>query len=76
MTPQEIFDYKTQWMMNSKHYVKINEDADFDAKQWCKKNLEQHQWHFTRYTDVYEHTMYFETAEMKENFEKGYKNAI
>ena len=73
MTPQEIFDYKTQWLMNSKHFVRINEDSDFDAKRWCRENLKQHQWHFTRYTDVYEHTMQFETEQMKDDFEQGYQ---
>jgi hypothetical protein len=76
MTPQEIFDYKTQWTMSSKHFVRINEDEEYDAKRWCRMNLEQHQWDFRKFTDVYDHTVYFETSEMKEAFERGYKNAV
>jgi hypothetical protein len=73
MTPQERFDYKTKWMQASSNFVKIHSDHEFDAKQWCKKNLEQHQWDFSKYTNVYEDTFYFETEEMKLQFEKGFR---
>jgi hypothetical protein len=73
MTPQERFDYKKKWMQASSNFVKIHSDHEFDAKQWCKKNLEQHNWDFLKYTDVYEDTFYFETEEMKRQFEKGFR---
>ena len=73
MTPQEIFDYKTHWLKNCANIVKIHEDFEFDAKQWCKANLTKNQWDFTKYTDVYEHTIYFETADMRNNFERFMK---
>jgi hypothetical protein len=72
MTPQEIFEYKTKWMEISSNPVEVHSDREFDAKQWCKKNLEQHQWHFSKYTDVYEDTFYFETVESKDIFEKEF----
>ena len=72
MTPQERFDYKTKWMQASSNFVKIHSDHEFDAKQWCKKNLEQHQWGFSKYTDVYEDTFYLEKIDMKLQFEKEF----
>lgn len=60
MTPQEIFDYKIGWLKSCEHRVNINEDLDYAAKRWCRENLKQHQWDFTRYTDIYEHTISFE----------------
>ena len=69
MLPLEIVDYKTKWLKTCINIVKIHEDFEFDAKQWCKKNLMKHQWNFVKYTDVYEHSIYFETNEMKTNFE-------
>jgi hypothetical protein len=72
MTPQERFEYKTKWMQASSNLVKIHSDLEFDAKQWCKKNLQQHQWGFSKYTAVYEDTFYFETIDMKEQFEKEF----
>lgn len=73
MTPQERFDYKTKWMQNSSNAVKIHSDLEFDAKQWCKKNLEQHQWHFSKYTAVYEDTFYFEDEVTQKEFKKEFK---
>jgi hypothetical protein len=72
MTPQERFDYKTKWMQANSNLVKIHSDHEFDAKQWCKKNLEQHQWGFSKYTSVYEDTFYFETIDMKLQFKKEF----
>lgn len=69
MLPLEIVDYKTKWLKKCVNIVKIDEDFEFDAKQWCKTNLLQYQWDFTKYTDVYEHSIYFETNEMKTKFE-------
>jgi hypothetical protein len=70
MTPLEIVDYKAQWLKHA-HVVKTHSDWDWSAKRWCKQNLKQHQWHFSKYTDVYEDTFFFETKEMKDNFEKS-----
>jgi hypothetical protein len=69
MTPQERFDYKTKWMQTSSNPIKIHSDLEFAAKQWCKTNLEQHQWHFSKYTDVYEDTFYFESADHARKFD-------
>jgi len=43
MTPQKRFDHKLQWMGIDSNAVKLHSDREFDGKQWCKKNLEQHQ---------------------------------
>jgi hypothetical protein len=70
MTPQEIDDYKTKWLTGpGRGYpVKIHSDLDVDGKDWCRRNLERHQWSFTKYTDVYEHTFYFESQLHSQQF--------
>lgn len=71
MTPQEIFDYKTTWLKGCRNISTFHTDLKYDAKAWCKANLKQHQWSFCEFTDVYEHSIYFETADMKDNFERS-----
>ncbi len=73
MTPIEIFEYKLRWHKTSSNIVKVHDDLEFDAKMWCKANLKQHQWDFVKFTDVYEHSIYFETADMKDDFERYMK---
>lgn len=73
MTPQERFDYKLRWMHLNSNPVEIHSDLEFEGKQWCKKNLEHHQWHFSKYTAVYEDTFYFETEEMQRSFEEEFE---
>lgn len=70
MTPQEISEYKSRWMNNKPFCVEVGEDVDFDGKQWCKKNLQQHQWKFIRYSGIYEHMFCFETEEFMNMFEQ------
>lgn len=72
MTPQERFEYKLKWMRIGSNSVEIHSDLEFDAKQWCKKNIEQHQWNFIKYTDVYEDTFMFESEEIAMKFEKEF----
>ena len=72
MTPQEITNYKTEWMKHCTNLATINEDSDLQAKRWCRANLKQQEWHFVPYTDVYEHSILFEHAESCEAFECGY----
>lgn len=72
MTPQDRFDYKLQWMKLNSNPVIVHSDNEFNAKQWCKTNLEQHQWHFSKYTDVYQDTFYFESADICKLFWKEF----
>jgi hypothetical protein len=74
MTPLEIYEYKFKWLKSCNNHVEINEDNDYLAKAWCKKNLKQHQWQFTRYTSNYEHTISFEIEEFKLQFINNYLN--
>ena len=62
MTPQEIADYKQQWMQDCFH-VRLHSDLDVQGKDWCRRNLERWQWKMNTYTNVYEHTFYFELEE-------------
>lgn len=72
MTPQEIFDYKTSWLKDCHNISTVHDDLEFDAKRWCKENLQQHQWSFTKFTDIYEHSIHFEKEEFKTKFEKEF----
>ena len=68
-TPIEIFEYKRAWRSNACS-VRLHSDLDWQGKDWCRKNLERWQWSFDTYTDVYEHTFWFESKEHAEQFEK------
>ena len=67
MTPQQIHDYKLKWMPG--YPVRLHSDLDVQGKDWCRKQLERHQWSFTAWTDNYEHTFYFEDIRAAQNFE-------
>lgn len=75
MTPQETSDYKTRWMSTGNNNpVRLHSDLDVAGKDWCRKNLQRHQWSFSQWTDVYEHTFFFEkeqdAIEFKQNWPK------
>ena len=64
MTPQEIADYKQQWMSTGDNNpVRLHSDLDTQGKTWCRRNLERHQWKMNTWTNVYEHTFFFELEE-------------
>jgi len=73
ITPIEIDEYKTKWLKNA-HFVTVNEDLDIEGKTWCRKNVERQRWSFSKYTDVYEHTFYFEDADTAQAFKEWLKN--
>jgi hypothetical protein len=58
MTPQEIHDYKMRWVPG--YSVRLHSDLTDTGKAWCRRNLERHEWSFTAWTHVYEHTFHFE----------------
>jgi hypothetical protein len=68
MTPQEVFEYKMKWKPIG-FAVRLHSDLDWKGKDWCRKNLERHQWSMDTYTDVYEHTFFFEKEEHAKLFE-------
>jgi hypothetical protein len=76
-TPQEIHDYKQQWLKDKATIVCFHSDYHIEAKDWCRRNIERWQWKFYKYTDVYEHSIYFEFEEDAKEFEifknKGFK---
>jgi hypothetical protein len=71
MTPQEIFDYKLKWSNNA-HEVQVHSDLFYECYAWCKKNAEQWEWSYQKYTDVYAHTFYFESKEKSLEFYKDF----
>lgn len=72
MTPLEIFDYKNMWMHNGGYRVRIHSDLDLDAKIWCRRNLEQYEWLMRTYSDIYEHTFWFEDQKVSQLFEQEF----
>lgn len=76
MTPQEINDYKTRWLRETDNSVRIHSDLDVEGKDWCRRNVERHQWSFRAWTAIYEHTFYFEDRETKSQFEKEFEQWI
>ena len=70
MSPQEISDYKMKWKPNG-FAIPFHSDLDWKAKDWCRKHLQRHQWSMDTYTDVYEHTMFFELKEHADEFNES-----
>lgn len=66
MTPQEIADYKMRWMPG--YAVSLHSDLDVQGKDWCRKQLQRHQWSFRPWTNLYAHTFYFENQNAAQNF--------
>jgi hypothetical protein len=76
MTPQEIFEYKNKWMSQNPHSVKIHSDLEDKGKQWCKNMLEPQEWKFQKWSDIYEHTFYFENIHAAQNFEMEFSRYV
>lgn len=74
MTPQEIFEYKQRWRAQA-CAVPIHSDFDWQAKDWCRKNMERHQWSMDAWTGPYEHTMLFEHLHNAQQFMRDFSNA-
>jgi hypothetical protein len=74
MTPQEQHDYKLKWLPG--YPVRLHSDLDVQGKTWCKRNVERHQWSFTTYTNVYEHTFHFELEEHAKLFAEQWPRFI
>jgi hypothetical protein len=73
MIPQEIADYKQRWMSTGNNNpVRLHSDLDITGKDWCRKHIQRHQWSFSQWTDVYEHTFYFELEEHAAAFIKAF----
>lgn len=66
-TPQDISEYKQRWKPRG-YSVPVHSDLDWRCKDWCRKNLQRHQWSMDVYTDVYEHTFWFELEEHSKLF--------
>lgn len=75
MTPQEIFEYKNRWKPG--YTVSVHSDRDIECKEWCRRNLMRWEWSMEVYTDVYEHTFYFEKPALatlfKDRFDKPFR---
>lgn len=77
MTPQEIFEYKQKWMSTGNNNpVRLHSDLDTKGKDWCRKRLERQSWSMTTWTNVYEHTFYFESEIHANEFAKQWPRYI
>jgi hypothetical protein len=77
MTPQEIADYKQRWMSTGNNNpVRLHSDLDTEGKTWCRRQLERHQWSMTTWTGVYEHTFFFESQYVSQQFEQEFNDWI
>ena len=77
MTPQDIAEYKQRWMSTGNNNpVRLHSDLDTQGKTWCRKNLERHQWKMNTWTNVYEHTFYFESEIHANEFAKQWPEHI
>ena len=65
-TPLEIFEHKVKACSLE---VRVGEDFDLPGKGWCEKNLSKHSWRFVKYTDVFEHSFFFENEIDARRFE-------
>ena len=74
-TPQEISDYKSNWKPLG-FQVRLHSDLDVKGKDWCRRHLERWQWTMDTYTNVYEHTFYFEYEEDANEFAKQWPQFI
>lgn len=69
MTPIEIAEHKQRWMASGyNHPVPFHSDWRDRAKDWCKIQLHKSQWNHSKWSDVYEDTMYFEFRQDAESF--------
>ena len=70
MTPQQIADYKMRWMKNTAIAITVHSDHESVIKDWCRENLNRWEWKLTEWTNVYEHTVYFENELFASEFKK------
>lgn len=76
MTPQEITDHKIRWMQGDTYVVAVHSDLDSQCTQWLKENVAKHQWNMYNYTDVYQHTYFFELKEDADKFAEHFKEWV
>jgi len=70
MTPVQIFEYKQKWLSTGDALsVQYHSDWRGQAIDFCKSNFEKYQWYHSKFTGVYEDTMYFEQAGHHELFD-------
>jgi len=71
-TPQQISDYKRNWVSNS-YNVQVDTDSDVWGKDWCRKRLERWEWSFDKYTRPDDsHTFSFEFEDAAKEFKEDY----
>lgn len=76
MTPQEIFEYKNRWRATG-HEVVVNQDFDYQGKDWCRRYLGRHEWSFKPYAYPDDsHQFLFEQEEKAKEFKKFYEDRL
>ena len=74
MTPQEIFEYKRDWKMNSCYSVQVDMDSHVWGKDWCRKHLDRIDWSFDKHTQPDDsHTFMFKEEIVAMSFIDDYR---
>ena len=69
MTPQDIFDYRMKWRQRQNQYaVRLHSDLRNTGVSWCRTQLFSQQWDLKTFTNVYQHTFYFEYKQDYDQF--------
>ena len=74
LTPQQIVSYKNQWLPG--YMVELHSDLESQGKEWCKRQCRKEEWHFKKYTNVYEDTFCFENIMAAQNFTMEFQTYI
>jgi hypothetical protein len=73
LTPVEIFEYKQRWQRAGGYAVRLHSDLRDQGKDWCKVQLHKQQWDFTKWSNVYEDTFWFEYQQDANLFKEKFK---
>jgi hypothetical protein len=73
-TPQEIFEYKREWLNQTAYEVQVDMDSDVWGKDWCRRNVERIDWTFDKHTRPDDsHTFSFKEETVAEEFLSAYR---
>ena len=77
MTPQEISDYKRNWLLEGIYSTAdTHTDVRNQCKEWCKLNCFKQEWQLKFYTEVYQDTFAFHCCGDYIEFKEWYHNAF
>lgn len=69
MAPEEISEYKEQWLDRATSLA-VPSELDVKGKDWCRRHLERQCWSMIAFTGPAEHTFRFEHEQDATEFAK------